>query len=114
MRGVEARVPLLALTCVLLACRRTQPVVLDMATTTSVENSGFAGRVRFLVVGPPDDPAYVRGAANVIDAFRRLAASNVTFVSRGDQYCVATRVPVQHAGSATVRRAMTAPVPSTR
>jgi tungstate transport system substrate-binding protein len=39
---------------------------------------------RFVVVGPPQDLADVRGATDVVDAFRRIAAAPVTFVSRGD------------------------------
>ena len=39
---------------------------------------------RFLVVGPPSDPADVRSAADVVSAFARIAEANVDFVSRGD------------------------------
>ena len=38
----------------------------------------------FTIVGPPADPAGVRGAANAVDALRRIAASASVFVSRGD------------------------------
>jgi tungstate transport system substrate-binding protein len=38
----------------------------------------------FIVVGPPADPAGIKGAKDVIDAFRRIAATNVRFISRGD------------------------------
>ncbi len=38
----------------------------------------------FLLVGPPDDPAQVSGKQDVLDALRTIAASNATFVSRGD------------------------------
>ncbi len=37
----------------------------------------------FVVVGPPGDPAQVRGLS-VYDAFRRIAATQTRFVSRGD------------------------------
>ena len=40
---------------------------------------------RFIVVGPPDDPAKVTEARDAIDAFRRIADSGTRFVSRGDQ-----------------------------
>jgi tungstate transport system substrate-binding protein len=137
----KRRLVLLALISAL-ACRPTSPAYLDMATTTSVENSGLLNALlphfepatvrvhpvgsglalkmladgdveivishapetesrylaqhpewvyrkiafnQFLIVGPESDPAHVRGAADVIDAFRRIAASAVTFVSRGDQ-----------------------------
>ena len=40
---------------------------------------------QFVVLGPPSDPADVRGAASAVDAFRRIAAHNAVFISRGDQ-----------------------------
>ena len=39
---------------------------------------------RFLVVGPPSDPADVRGATDAVSAFARIAGANADFVSRGD------------------------------
>jgi tungstate transport system substrate-binding protein len=39
---------------------------------------------RFVIVGPKNDPAAVRQAADALDAFRRIARAPVTFVSRGD------------------------------
>ncbi|NPA06421.1 MAG: solute-binding protein [Chloroflexi bacterium] len=38
----------------------------------------------FVVVGPEDDPAGIREAASVADAFRRIAETGALFVSRGD------------------------------
>lgn len=38
----------------------------------------------FLIAGPPEDPAGVRGAANAADAYRRIAAAKAPYVSRGD------------------------------
>ena len=38
----------------------------------------------FIVVGPSADPARIKGSKDVIDAFRRIAATNVRFISRGD------------------------------
>ena len=38
----------------------------------------------FLIVGPPEDPAHVRGSADAITTMRRIATSGVTFISRGD------------------------------
>jgi tungstate transport system substrate-binding protein len=38
----------------------------------------------FIVVGPEHDPAVVRDSTDVVDAFRRMAAAPVPFVSRGD------------------------------
>jgi tungstate transport system substrate-binding protein len=40
---------------------------------------------RFVVVGPREDPAKVRHASDAVEAFRLIAASPMTFVSRGDQ-----------------------------
>jgi tungstate transport system substrate-binding protein len=39
---------------------------------------------RFVVVGPPSDPAGVRAARDASDAFRIIAAHSATFISRGD------------------------------
>jgi tungstate transport system substrate-binding protein len=38
----------------------------------------------FVIVGPPDDPAHVLGAPTADAAMRRIAASGVRFISRGD------------------------------
>ena len=38
----------------------------------------------FVMVGPGDDPAGIRGLKDVIEAMRRLKQSGVRFVSRGD------------------------------
>lgn len=38
----------------------------------------------FVVIGPDDDPADVRAADDVRDAYRRIAASGARYVSRGD------------------------------
>jgi tungstate transport system substrate-binding protein len=38
----------------------------------------------FIVVGPPADPAKVRGAHSAADGLRRLAAAGALFLSRGD------------------------------
>jgi tungstate transport system substrate-binding protein len=39
---------------------------------------------QFVLVGPATDPADVRGAADVIGAFKRIAAADADFISRGD------------------------------
>jgi tungstate transport system substrate-binding protein len=39
----------------------------------------------FVLVGPADDPAKVEEASNIVDAMRRIAASQSRFISRGDQ-----------------------------
>ena len=38
----------------------------------------------FVVVGPPDDPAGIRGLSSALDALRKIAAAEVTWVSRDD------------------------------
>ncbi len=38
----------------------------------------------FVIVGPKDDPANLREASSVADAFSRIAQANALFVSRGD------------------------------
>jgi tungstate transport system substrate-binding protein len=38
----------------------------------------------FLVVGPPADTAAIKGDADVVDAFTKIANAAATFVSRGD------------------------------
>lgn len=39
----------------------------------------------FVLVGPPSDPARVKGAPTATEAMRRIAMSSSTFVSRGDR-----------------------------
>jgi tungstate transport system substrate-binding protein len=39
----------------------------------------------FVIVGPPDDPAHLRGAADAGVTMQRIAASHSRFLSRGDQ-----------------------------
>lgn len=39
----------------------------------------------FIIVGPADDPAGIRGAGSAPEAFRRIAESQAVFVSRGDE-----------------------------
>lgn len=38
----------------------------------------------FIIAGPADDPAGIKGAASVVDAFRKIADSKADFISRGD------------------------------
>jgi tungstate transport system substrate-binding protein len=40
---------------------------------------------RFILVGPPADPAGVKGQASVVEAFTRIAHKEAPFVSRGDE-----------------------------
>lgn len=39
----------------------------------------------FVIIGPEDDPAKIRGLPKAVDALRRIAASEARFVSRGDK-----------------------------
>ena len=39
----------------------------------------------FLVVGPPEDPARIRGAKTAKDAFQEIASAKALFLSRGDR-----------------------------
>ena len=39
----------------------------------------------FVIIGPAEDQAQVKGAATAADAFRRIANRQATFVSRGDE-----------------------------
>jgi tungstate transport system substrate-binding protein len=39
----------------------------------------------FIIVGPPHDPAHLRATTNAVDALKKLAAAQATFISRGDE-----------------------------
>jgi tungstate transport system substrate-binding protein len=39
----------------------------------------------FVLVGPPSDPAGVKGRASIVEAFTRIAQTGSRFVSRGDE-----------------------------
>jgi len=39
----------------------------------------------YVIVGPPDDPARIRGFDSAVDAFQKLATGRHQFVSRGDE-----------------------------
>src|SRR5262249_4462643 len=39
----------------------------------------------FLIAGPESDPVGVRNAGSINEAFKRIASSQQTFISRGDQ-----------------------------
>jgi tungstate transport system substrate-binding protein len=42
------------------------------------------GSNEFFIVGPPNDPAKIAQAKDVLDAYRRIAAARARFFSRGD------------------------------
>ncbi|HEY7251857.1 MAG TPA: substrate-binding domain-containing protein [Methylomirabilota bacterium] len=39
----------------------------------------------FVIIGPPDDPAKIRGVPKAVEALKRIAESRSRFVSRGDK-----------------------------
>lgn len=39
----------------------------------------------FVVIGPPNDPAKIKGVKSAVDAFKQIAVSGSSFVSRGDK-----------------------------
>lgn len=39
----------------------------------------------FVVVGPPNDPAGIRGSTDPVSAFVKLSTAHATFISRGDE-----------------------------
>jgi tungstate transport system substrate-binding protein len=39
----------------------------------------------FVLIGPPDDPAKIKGFSKAVDALKRIAESQARFVSRGDK-----------------------------
>ncbi|MBI4517952.1 MAG: substrate-binding domain-containing protein [Deltaproteobacteria bacterium] len=39
----------------------------------------------FVIIGPPNDPATLRGSASAADAFKKLTAAHAIFISRGDE-----------------------------
>jgi tungstate transport system substrate-binding protein len=39
----------------------------------------------FVIIGPPDDPAKIKGSPKALDALKRIAESQSRFVSRGDR-----------------------------
>jgi len=39
----------------------------------------------FVIIGPQDDPAKIKGMKSAVDAFKKITTSGSSFVSRGDQ-----------------------------
>ncbi|MCZ7402497.1 MAG: substrate-binding domain-containing protein [Candidatus Methanoperedens sp.] len=59
------------------------------AELKAVANGSFINRTYmmynyFVIIGPDNDPAGIRNASNATDAFRKVAAKQSPFVSRGD------------------------------
>jgi len=38
----------------------------------------------YIIVGPPSDPARIKGMKSAVEAFKKIAAANAIFMSRGD------------------------------
>jgi tungstate transport system substrate-binding protein len=56
----------------------------------AVANGSFINRTYmmynyFVIIGPENDPAGIKNATNATDAFRRIAAKQAPFISRGDE-----------------------------
>ncbi|MCX5707932.1 MAG: substrate-binding domain-containing protein [Candidatus Omnitrophica bacterium] len=49
-----------------------------------IERTTFAHN-DFVLLGPAEDPAKVKGTTKAVDAFKKIAASGALFISRGDQ-----------------------------
>ncbi len=59
------------------------------AELKAVANGSFINRSYmmynyFVIIGPENDPAGIKNASNATDAFRRIAAKQSPFISRGD------------------------------
>jgi len=54
-------------------------------------NRRVIARNSFMIVGPADDPAGVKGAASAAEAFGRIRAAGTAFASRGDKSGTHTR-----------------------
>jgi len=56
----------------------------------AVANGSFINRTYmmynyFVIIGPENDPAGIKNASNATDAFRKIAAKQAPFISRGDE-----------------------------
>ena len=59
------------------------------AELKAVANGSFVNRTYmmynyFVIIGPENDPAGIKNSINAADAFRRIAAKEAPFISRGD------------------------------
>jgi tungstate transport system substrate-binding protein len=91
--GVEVKVVAVGTGQALELARRGDADVLvvhDAASEEEFMEQGFGSSRKevmyndFLLVGPSNDPATITGAMSIVEAFRRLAAKEARFVSRGD------------------------------
>jgi len=60
----------------------------DLEKKFVADGSGMNRRIvlhnDFIVVGPPSDPAKIKGSKSAADAFKKMAGAGVLFMSRGD------------------------------
>jgi tungstate transport system substrate-binding protein len=91
--GIEVRVVAVGTGQALELGRRGDADVLmvhDAASEKQFMDDGFgSSRTEvmyndFLLVGPPNDPAGIKGEKSIVEAFRKLADKDALFVSRGD------------------------------
>lgn len=66
-------------------------LVNDPGTEQKYLSEGFAKErlivmhTDFVLLGPADDPAGVKGSANAVEAFKKIATKQAKFVTRGDE-----------------------------
>lgn len=60
------------------------PLELKAVANGSLINRRYMMYNYFVIIGPESDPAGIKNAANASDAFRRIAAKQSSFISRGD------------------------------
>jgi tungstate transport system substrate-binding protein len=92
--GIEVRVVALGTGQALDTARRGDADVVlvhDLAAERKFVDEGFATKRQdvmyndFVIVGPASDPAKLGGLKDASEAFRRIAAAQAPFVSRGDR-----------------------------
>jgi len=57
---------------------------MELVTSGLVTNRRLVMHNDFIIVGPPSDPAGIRGLTSAPEAFKKIAAHEAVFVSRGD------------------------------
>ncbi len=91
--GIEVRIIAVGTGQALRMGRRGDADVLlvhDVPSELALMREGFGAQRRevmyndFVIFGPVDDPAGIRGLAEAADALRRIAETHAPFVSRGD------------------------------
>ncbi|MGE5592797.1 MAG: substrate-binding domain-containing protein [Betaproteobacteria bacterium] len=57
---------------------------MELVKSGLVTNRRLVMHNDFIIVGPPSDPAGIRGLSSAPEAFKKIAAAEAVFVSRGD------------------------------